>query len=79
MVYENNCQNESVTTKHFDSNGYKNLFMYMVYLTNGLGIPTVSQHMHIPRNLKIFQWCTRTIAKMKVVQEKLLILMGTRP
>ena len=33
VVYENNCQNESIKTKPFDSNGHKNLFRYILYLT----------------------------------------------
>ena len=34
------------------------------------------QHIDIPRNVKVFMWFTRTNAKMKVLQQKRLILMG---
>ena len=33
VVFENQCQNESVTTKTFDSYGYKNFFRCILYLT----------------------------------------------
>ena len=36
------------------------------------------QHMDIPRNGKIFLWCTRTTAKRKVLHQTLFELMGTR-
>ena len=36
------------------------------------------QHMDIPRNGKIFLWCTRTTAKMKELHQTLFELMGTR-
>ena len=55
------------------ANPYCILLLWWYSVTNGLGVPMGFQHMDIPRNGKIFLWCARTTAKMKVFQQTLLI------
>ena len=85
VVYGNNCQNQSVTPKTIDSNGYKNLLRYirnvtiMVAFRNKWlwGPPWVWAY-GCAKKWDDFLLCTGTTAKLKVLHQKSLVFMPTR-
>ena len=86
MVIESFCQNQSVTPKTFYSNGYMNLFRhkYGIQLlrwhsvTNGLEAPHGVRAYGCTKKWEDSLFCTGITAKIKVLQQKHLVLMHAR-